>query len=288
MASLRHASKRVTVKGAPVRARPGVRPRLALVEFGRRLARNRGAATGAVFLLLEIAVALGAPWLAPHDPYRQTDSILAPPFSPGFLLGTDDVGRDMLSRILYGTGISLLEGVVVVTIALAISIPVGLAAAMVRRVDGAIMRTVDAMLAFPGMLLALAMAAALGPSLASVLIAVGISSAAPSVVTIRATALSVAENEYVQAAHAVGAGGLRIAFRHVLPNCMAPIIIGSTFRVGTAILVSSSLSFLGLGAQPPSPEWGLMLSSGRGLIYLAPHVAAFPGLAILITVLGFN
>jgi peptide/nickel transport system permease protein len=189
---------------------------------------------------------------------------------------------------MHGTGISLLVGVLVIMISLALAIPVGLTAAMLRRVDVVVMRAVDALLAFPGMLLALALAAALGPSLVSVMIAVGVSSAAPAAVTIRATALSVIGQEYVTAAWAIGVPPVRIAARHVLPNIMAPIIVGSTFRMATAILVSTALSFLGLGAQPPSPEWGLMLSSGRGLIYLAPHVAAFPGLAIFLTVLAYN
>jgi peptide/nickel transport system permease protein len=269
---------------------PAAEPRRfsAVREFARRLRRNRGAMLGAAILLVEILVALSATWLAPHDPYALTAQTLRPPGTPGYPLGTDDLGRDVLSRLMHGTGTSLLIGLLVVMISLALAIPLGLAAAMTRRMDAVVMRMVDALLAFPGMLLALALAAALGPSLISVMVAVGVSSAAPAAVTIRATSLAVLGEEYVTAARAIGMAEVRVAARHVLPNIMAPIIVGSTFRMATAILVSTALSFLGLGAQPPSPEWGLMLSSGRGLIYLAPHVAAFPGLAIFVTVLAYN
>jgi ABC-type dipeptide/oligopeptide/nickel transport system permease subunit len=243
---------------------------------------------GAAILLFEIIVAVNASLLAPHDPYALSAQTLRLPGEPGHPLGTDELGRDVLSRLIHGTGISLLIGVLVVAISLAVAIPIGLAAAMIRRADMIVMRVVDALLAFPGMLLALALAAALGPSLISVMLAVGVSSAAPAAVTIRATSLSVLGQEYITAARAIGMPETRIGVRHVLPNIMAPIIVGSTFRMATAILVSSALSFLGLGAQPPSPEWGLMLASGRSLIYLAPHVAAFPGAAIFLTVLAYN
>jgi peptide/nickel transport system permease protein len=243
---------------------------------------------GVVILMAEVVVALSAGWIAPHDPYALSAQTLRPPGTFGHPLGTDELGRDVLSRLIHGTGIALVVGVLVVAISLAVAIPLGLSAAMVRRADLVVMRVVDALLAFPGMLLALALAAALGPSLISVMIAVAVSSAAPAAVTIRATSLAALGQEYIMAARAIGLPESRIAVRHVLPNIMAPIIVGSTFRMATAILVSTALSFLGLGAQPPSPEWGLMLSSGRGLIYLAPHVAAFPGVAIFLTVLAYN
>jgi peptide/nickel transport system permease protein len=243
---------------------------------------------GGLIVAIECLLALLAPVLAPYPPDAQVSRTMLPVGSPGHVFGTDDLGRDILSRLLHGAPISLLEGVVVVAIALVLAIPLGLLVVEVPRLDALVMRTVDALLAFPGILLALAVVAALGPSLVSVLIAVGISSAPPTVVLVRATALSVTRNDYVTAARGLGANRLRISARHVLPNIMAPILVSATFRVATAILVGTSLSFLGLGAQPPSPEWGALLSTGRDLLYVAPHIAALPGVAIFLTVLGFN
>ena len=253
-----------------------------------RLRRSWPAAVGGLIVGLELVVALLSPVLAPFSAYDSVGRPLQPPGSAGHVLGTDDLGRDILSRILAGAPVSLIEGVVVVAIALALSVPLGLLVVELPRWDPLVMRAVDALLAFPNMLLALGLVAVLGPSLLSVLIAVGLSSAPPSVVMVRATALSARQNEYVTAARALGASKLRVAGRHILPNITAPILVSATFRIASAILISTSISFLGLGAQPPSPEWGSLLSNGRDLLYVAPHVGTIPGLAIFITVLGFN
>lgn len=254
----------------------------------RRLVRSRAAVLGGAIVGGEVVIALLAPLLAPYSPYDPVARPLLPPGSAGHLLGTDDLGRDLLSRVLAGAPVSLMEGVVVVAIALVLAVPLGLLVVEFPRWDLLVMRSVDALLAFPTMLLALALVAVLGPSLLSVLIAVGLSSAPPVVILVRATGLQARQQEYVTAARAVGASRWRVAARHILPNIAAPILISATFRIAAAILISTSISFLGLGAQPPSPEWGTLLANGRDLLYVAPHVATIPGLVIFVTVLGFN
>jgi len=255
----------------------------------RRFLRHRSAAAGLAVIAALVVVAALAPWLAPHPPDVQNlPGRLAPPGTPGHPLGTDELGRDILSRLLYGARISLVIGIIVVAVAVGIGVPAGALAGYHPRYDGVIMRTVDLMLSFPGILLALVIIAVLGPGLGNAMLAVGIFSVPVFVRITRASILSVRELEYVQAARAAGARDGRILVRHMLPNCVAPLLVQATFRIATSILTAASLSFIGLGAQPPTPEWGAMLATGRVNLYIAPHVTLYPGLAIFITVLAFN
>jgi peptide/nickel transport system permease protein len=255
----------------------------------KRLIRHPSAMAGLVIIGLLILLAVFAPLLAPHPPDIQNlPNRLAPPGSPGHPLGTDELGRDMLSRLLYGARISLAIGVIVVAVAAGIGVPAGALAGYHPRFDAPIMRFTDLMLSFPGILLALVIIAILGPGLPNAMLAVGIFSVPVFVRIARAAILTVRELEYVHAARAAGAIDTRILFRHMLPNTLAPLIVQATFRVATAILTAASLSFIGLGVQPPSPEWGAMLATGRVNLYIAPHVTLYPGLAIFITVLAFN
>jgi peptide/nickel transport system permease protein len=257
--------------------------------FLRRLTRHRPAMAGVLGIGALIVAAALAPLLSPHTPDAQNlENRLAPTGADGHPLGTDELGRDILSRLLYGGQISLTIGVVVVAVAIGVGVPAGLAAGYHPRLDAPIMRFTDLMLSFPGILLALVIIAILGPGLQNAMLAVGIFSVPVFVRITRASALSIRELEYVQAARAMGARDGRIVGRHILPNCLAPILVQASFRVATSILTAASLSFIGLGAQPPSPEWGAMLATGRVNLYIAPHVTLYPGLAIFVTVLAFN
>lgn len=236
-----------------------------------------------------VTVAIGAPYLAPYDPLEQDlRSVLLPPLSEGHPMGTDDLGRDLLSRIMYGARISLLVGVAVVAMATVVGVPLGAMAGFYPRWDRWISMGVDVLLAFPGILLALAIVAALGPGLVNVMIAVGIRSMPMYVRVVRSQVMSLKEREFVNAARAIGVNDRGILFRHILPNCVGPIIVQATINVGTAILNAAALSFLGVGVQPPIPEWGAMLSKSRLYVVTAPHAVTFPGLAIMSVVLGFN
>jgi ABC-type dipeptide/oligopeptide/nickel transport system permease subunit len=251
--------------------------------------KNKVAVAGGALVLLEIVVAILAPYLAPFDPLKQDlRSTLLPPLTAGHLMGTDDLGRDILSRIIYGARISLLVGVTVVAIATVVGVPVGAAAGYSRKLDRWISMGVDTLLAFPGILLALAIVAALGPGLINVMIAVGIYSMPMYIRVVRAQVLALKEREFATAARAIGVRETGILFRHILPNCMGPVIVQATINVGTAILSAAALSFLGVGVQPPTPEWGAMLSQSRLYVVKAPHAVTFPGLAIMSVVLGFN
>ncbi len=255
----------------------------------RRLLRHRSATAGLAVIGLLVVLAIAAPLLAPHAPDKQNlPNRLAKPGSATHPLGTDELGRDILSRLLHGARISLAIGVVVVLVAVGVGVPAGALAGYNARYDGVIMRLTDLMLAFPGILLALVVVAILGPGLRNTMLAVGIFSVPVFVRITRASILSVRELEYVHAARAAGNSDRRILFRHMLPNCLAPLLVQATFRVATSILTAASLSFIGLGAQPPSPEWGAMLATGRVNLYIAPHVTLYPGLAIFVTVLAFN
>jgi peptide/nickel transport system permease protein len=268
----------------------GLRPTRSFYSLAlTQLLKNKVAVAGGVLVLLEIVVAILAPYLAPFDPLEQDlRSTLLPPLTAGHLMGTDDLGRDMLSRIIYGARISLLVGVAVVGIATVVGVPLGAAAGYSRKLDPWISMGVDTLLAFPGILLALAIVAALGPGLINVMIAVGIYSMPMYIRVVRAQVLALREREFATAARAIGVRETGILFRHILPNCIGPVIVQATINVGTAILSAAALSFLGVGVQPPTPEWGAMLSQSRLYVVIAPHAVTFPGLAIMSVVLGFN
>jgi peptide/nickel transport system permease protein len=254
-----------------------------------QLKRTRLAIPGGIVVLLFILVALLAPLIAPHDPLK--NNLSKPLLSPGavHLLGTDELGRDILSRIIYGARLSLLEGLISVLLAMAIGVPLGVFSGFVGgKTDTILMRFVDILMAFPGVLLAVAIISVLGPSLINAMISVGIYTIPMFARLARGSTLSVKEEPYIEACRAVGMTPFRILYRHVFPNIRAHLFVMGTLRVGTAILTASSLSFLGLGAQPPSPEWGAMLSNGRNYILIAPHQVIFPGLAIILLVLGLN
>jgi len=240
-------------------------------------------------------VAVFADLIAPYSPIEQfRDAFLVPPFwaeggSTRFLLGTDDVGRDILSRLIYGARYSLLIGCIVVTLSLAAGVLLGLIAGFFRGlVEDVIMRAMDIMLAFPALLLAIVIVAILGPSLTNAIMAVSIVVLPHYVRLARAAVITEITKEYVTASRVSGAGLARLMFVTVLPNCMAPLIVQATLGFSTAILEAAALGFLGLGAQPPTPEWGSMLAKAREFVQSAWWVVTFPGLAILITVLAFN
>jgi peptide/nickel transport system permease protein len=265
------------------------RQRSGALDFVRTLLRTAPGRIGSTLILLLICVAIFAPVIAPYDPIKiDVPNRLAAP-SAHHLFGADDIGRDVFSRVIYGSRISLRVGVVSVAIALAFGITLGMIAGFYGGVvDTIIMRFIDILLAFPGFLLALAIVAMLGPSLTNAMIAVGIGEASGFARLVRGSVLSVKEKDYVTAAQVVGASNARIMRTAVLPNVLAPIVILATLLFPVAMLAAASLSFLGLGAQPPSPEWGSMLVAGRTFITTAPWLINFPGLAIFVTVLGFN
>lgn len=255
-----------------------------------RLRQNKLAIVGLSIICVLLILAIAAPLIAPHHPTRDYSlaNRLAEPSSE-YPLGRDELGRCILSRIIYGARISLLIGLIVIGIGLAVGVPLGLVSAYYGgKVDFLVQRVIDTMLAFPGILLALMLVAMLGVGLQNVMIAVGITTIPIYARLVRGSALSIREEQFVEAARVVGGSDARIMFRHVLPNCLAPLIVQSTLHMATAILWAAGLGFLGLGVQPPRPEWGAMLNRGRPYMRVAPHVAIAPGIAIFITVLGFN
>jgi ABC-type dipeptide/oligopeptide/nickel transport system permease subunit len=255
----------------------------------RRLLRHRLAAAGGVIVLGLILVAILAPVLAPHDPIAQNLRETYRPSSGGHWLGTDEFGRDILSRVIYGARVSLLVGVVSVGIGLTVGTVAGLVAGYLGgRLDNAVMSVMDVLLAVPGVLLAIAIVAVLGPGIGNVMVAVGISSVPVFARLARGSVLVVRETEYVEAVHALGGSAGRVLFQHILPNIAAPLLVMASLHMASAILTAAGLSYLGLGAQPPMPEWGAMLSRGREYLRTAPHIATYPGLAIFISVMGFN
>jgi peptide/nickel transport system permease protein len=255
----------------------------------REFKKNKLAILGLFIIIILLLTAVLAPFVAPYDPDAQDfSSRFLPVGSPGHLLGTDDFGRDILSRLIYGSRISLIVGLSSVVLGLLIGVTLGLLAGYYTLLDNIIMRIIDIMLAFPGVLLAISIVAALGPGLENVIIAISIWSIPTFTRLIRGQVLSLREKEYVKASRALGARDIRILVKHILPNTIGPIIVYSTMRIASAILSSASLSFLGLGAQPPTPEWGAMVSSGRSFIYNAPHMILVPGMAIMIVVFSFN
>jgi len=255
----------------------------------KRLRKNHLAVVGGGLLVIFFVMALFAPLLAPYDPLSQDlyNRLMPPSLDHPF--GTDDFGRDILSRVIYGSRISLRIGVVAVVIALVLGTTIGLVAGYWGGVlDQLLMRLMDLLLAFPSILLAIGIVAILGPGLENAMLAIGLVAVPQYARLVRASALSVREMDYVQASRALGAGHMRILLVAILPNCLAPLIVQATLGLATAILDAAGLSFLGLGAQPPMPEWGAMLSNGRELIVRAPWVLTFPGVAIFFTVLAFN
>jgi peptide/nickel transport system permease protein len=254
----------------------------------RRFASHRLAVLGLAVVVTLILLAALAGQVAPHDPVRQDLPRALQGPSWRYPLGTDEFGRCVLSRILYGARISLVVGMIATAIGAGAGTLLGLGGGYFPRLDGLVMRSMDVLLAFPGILLAIAIMAALGPSLPNVMIAVGIRSIPSFARVTRSMVLSLKELEFVQGAHALGAGHPRVLFRHILPNSLSPLLVFSSMQVATAILLAAILSFLGLGVQPPTPEWGKMVSDGRGYLMEAPHVSLFPGLAIFLTVMGFN
>ncbi len=266
-----------------------------LKEFWQAFAHNKGALGGLLFMLLIVFCALFAPWLAPFAPSEQfRDALLTPPAwleggQARFLLGTDEVGRDILSRLIHGARLSLLIGLASVAISLIPGILLGLIAGFYPRLLGpSIMRLMDIMLALPSLLLAVAIVAILGPGLINTVIAIAVVSLPAYVRLTRATVISEVGHDYVTAAQLAGAKRLRLMFVTVLPNCMAPLIVQATLSFSSAILDAAALGFLGLGVQPPTPEWGTMLASARDYIERAWWVVSLPGLTILLSVLAIN
>ncbi len=258
-------------------------------ETFQDLLRSRSAAFGMGLIAVVLLVAVIGPTFAPYDPLKPTplDRLQGP--SEAHLFGTDSLGRDIFSRVIYGARISILIGLISVSISLLPGTLLGLVAGYFGgRADSLIMRLMDMLLAFPAILLAIFITAILGPSLPNTMVAVGIVYIPHYARIVRASVLSLKEQLFVQAIAHLGGGHARILGRHILPNALPPIIVYATLGMGTAVLQAAALGFLGLGAQPPQPEWGAMLSEGRQYIQIAPHVAAFPGAAILVLVLGFN
>lgn len=254
----------------------------------RALGRTPVALIGGATVSVVILVALAAPVLAPHDPVAQIAKPLLPPGSE-FLAGTDEFGRDELSRLIYGARVSLYVGVLAVLIALAVGGTSGLVAGFHGGwIDDAVMRVMDMLLSMPPLVLAIVITAVLGPSLTNVMLAIGIVYSPTFARVARGPTLAVVQRPYIEAARAIGASSLAIVLRHVLPNVAAPILVQATVSLSTAILTEAALSFLGLGTQPPTASWGLMLSASRQYMLIDPWIAVLPGSAIGVTVLGFN
>lgn len=255
----------------------------------RRIARRPAALLGIFIIFVFTVCALAAPVLAPYHPDQGDFFKARQGPSADHPLGNDELGRDLLSRLIYGARVSVLIGVIAVAIGLAGGVPLGLIAGYYSGwIDNLIMRIVDIMLSFPSILLAIGMVAILGPGLNQAIIAVGVVSIPTYIRLVRASVLSIKELDYIQAAKAIGASDARILSIHVLPHCLGPILVQSSLQTAAAILAAAGLGFLGLGAPPDVPEWGTMLAKGRTYIFSAPHLSTFPGLAIMFVVMGFN
>jgi len=267
---------------------PGARRRAAALSW-RRLVRSPNLLIGCAVLVLVIGAAVFAGQIAPYNPIDEAfaDQLKSPSWL--HLFGTDEFGRDIFSRVLYGARIALGAGIVADGIAIVFGVFFGVVSGYFGgRVDAVIMRGVDVMLAFPYLLLAMIVVAILGPSLINAMIAIGVVYTPQFARLVRGAVLAIREQEFVEAARGLGGGAVRILGRHVLPNILSPIMVMTTLTVGFAIVETAGLSFLGLGASPPTPEWGSMLATGRSFMLTAPWIATFPGLAILVTVIGFN
>lgn len=255
----------------------------------KRLKKNKRAVIGLWMVLIFLIIAIAAPLIAPYDPLAQNMQIKLEAPSLVHPFGTDEFGRDIFSRIIYGAQISLLVGVVSVLFAVILGVALGTLAGYVGGlIDTIIMRIMDVLLAFPSFLLAMAIVSVLGPGLLNVMIAIAVFSIPTFARISRSEVISIKNKEYIEAARAMGAKGSLIIFKHLIPNSISPIIVLSTLRIATSIITAAGLSFLGMGAQPPTPEWGAMLNEGREYLRAAPHVSTIPGLAIMFMVLGFN
>lgn len=254
-----------------------------------RFKKNKRAMVGLWMAVIFVIVALLARWIAPYDPFAQNMQVMLESPSLSHPFGTDEFGRDILSRIIYGAQISLMIGIVGVLISVIFGVALGtISGYFGGKIDMLISRIMDIFMAFPSFLLALAIVSVLGPGMINVMIAIGIFSVPTFARISRSSVIAVKNKEYIEAAKAMGGTHAFIIFKHVIPNSIAPIIVLSTMRIATAILTASGLSFLGMGAQPPTPEWGAMLSTGREYLRSAPHVSTIPGLAIMFMVLAFN
>ena len=276
-------------------AKPGGAPPSGLSEFWFYFSRNKGAVIGLFVFLIILFVAIFAPLVAPHNPSAQNRELLLMPTifqeggSWGHILGTDAVGRDILSRLIYGARFSLFIGLVVVTLSVVSGVLIGLVAGYFRgKVDTFIMRIMDIILAFPSLLLALVLVAVLGPGLLNAMIAISLVNQPHFVRLTRAAVMAEKSKDYVVGSKVAGAGTLRLMFLTILPNCLAPLIVQATLAFSSAILDAAALGFLGMGAQPPTPEWGTMLAEAREFILRAWWVVTMPGVAILLTVLAIN
>ncbi|WP_430790354.1 ABC transporter permease [Virgibacillus flavescens] len=260
-----------------------------VVQTFKRVLKNKLAVFGLIVITLLIILALFAPLLVSHGPLEQnlqeTELGIG---AENHFLGTDNYGRDMWSRLVYGARISLIVGLASVFFGLIGGLTLGLLGGYYRKIDGFVMRIVDLLFAFPGILLAMLIIAMLGTSLINVVIAISIWSIPGCARIVRGSVLSIKKQEYILAMKSLGASDRRIILKHILPNCMAPIIVFATMRMGTAILSTSALSFLGLGAQPPTPEWGAMIAAGQDFMWSAPHMSIIPGVAIMLTIFSFN
>lgn len=259
------------------------------VEVWRRFKKSKSALTGFIMLMVLVFAAVFADMISPYDPLLQNYAIRLQPPTVEHWFGTDELGRDILSRIIYGSRISLTVGLIAVSISSVVGCTLGAIAGYYGgKFDNVIMRGVDILLAIPAILLNISIVAALGNGLRNVMIAIGISSIAGYCRIMRASVLSLKEQEFVEASHAAGATDFYIITQHILPNSLAPLIVHATLRIGGAILACASMSFIGLGIVPPTPEWGAMLSTGRDFLRNAPHVTTFPGLAIMYAVFAMN
>jgi peptide/nickel transport system permease protein len=255
----------------------------------RRLLKRRGAIFGLAMVFFFIAIALLAPWISPYDPLATSWSAVRKAPSMQHWFGTDDIGRDVLARVIWGARASLSAGVISVSIALSVGVPLGIAAGYAGgTLDMVISRLTDAMLACPFLILAIALAAFLGPNLTNAMIAIGIAATPIFIRLTRGQVLAVKVEDFVEAARAVGNPHLRIALRHILPNVVPPLIVQATLAIAAAVIAEASLSFLGLGQQPPAPSWGSMLNTAKNFVENAPWMAVWPGLSIFLLVLSFN
>lgn len=263
--------------------------RTGLRAWGRSFVRHRFALAGLIALVIASIIALAAPLLAPHDPVEiNAVDRLAPIGDDTYPLGTDRLGRDVLSRLVFGARISLGVGLATVLLSNLVGITIGVVSGYYRRLDNVLMRVMDAFMAFPGILLALGIMAVLGPSIGNIVIALSIVYTPRVARVVRSSVLSIREMDYVEAARALGGKDFRLISRHILPNCIAPIVVQGTFIFAYAVISEASLSFLGVGASPEVPSWGNMLAEARQFLRAAPMLAILPGIAIMITVLALN